>query len=110
MICRKASRGEIGQPGFLPTAAELYQAATKTNNSGRRHALLNEPYRVISRDERALVIQGFKDLRAELATNKSQPAVAGWTTLGDAVQLKEWKCDVSDELLTKLGCSARMTE
>jgi hypothetical protein len=89
-VCRRASRGEVGQPGFLPTAAELYQAATKCNNSEHRYPMLNEPYRAVSREERARVIQGFKDLKSELAENMCQPVVSGWETLGEAMQLREW--------------------
>jgi hypothetical protein len=110
-VCRKASRGEIGNPAFLPTAGELYRAAGIQNNSARRYPVLNEPHRVISKEERARVIQGFKDLKAELAATKSQPTVEGWTTLGQAVQLREWTSEMdkplpklSPELRKILGC------
>jgi hypothetical protein len=112
-VCRKASRGEIGEPGFLPSAGELYRAATASCNSGRRYPMLNEPARTIPRDERARIIHGFNELKAEIVANKHQQAVPGWMTLGEAMQLKEWNHPenddkplpkLSDELRKKLGC------
>ncbi len=42
-VCKKASRGEIGQPGFLPTTGELYQSATKFKHPANRYPILNAP-------------------------------------------------------------------
>jgi hypothetical protein len=96
-VCRLACQGRVGQPGFMPTAGELYQAAFKSASSPGEPArgypkLSSSPDRVIPADERARITQGFKDLLVELRAGGKQPKVPGWTSLGDALQpaLRDW--------------------
>jgi hypothetical protein len=79
---KKAQRGNIGEPGFLPSAGEIYQAAQKIHCQ-----LLNErrprPHQLehqISDEERTRVGKKLADLAADLMGTDS-PAIGDWKPL-----------------------------
>lgn len=65
VVCRRASRGEVGNRGFLPTAAELYHAAVKSLPRNIPH-MIESPGRYISSEEREIVSTLMHNLANEM--------------------------------------------
>ena len=107
--CAKASRGEICNHGFLPTAAELYQDAVSQLPRVIPQKLESRPY--VSPEARARIIEGYKNLAAELRAGHRQRSVKGWETLGSAVievfDEEKLKSEYRDKPLPQLPAEIR---
>jgi hypothetical protein len=86
----------LGRKGgaFAPSGPEVFAQCEKMERDpvDLRDAPLMLGRPPIMLEARERIKQGFNDLLAELKEGGKQPRVAGWTSLGDALQpaLRDW--------------------